>query len=68
MKKLIILCSCLLLTGCSSINETVNDATSWEKEKTYCVDGKKIWVLERGNDERINITSQIVGECEQAVE
>lgn len=65
MKKVICVVFCILfLCGCSSLNESFNDMQSWEKEKEYCSNGKKIWVLERGNDERINITSQIVGECE----
>ncbi|WP_115715147.1 hypothetical protein [Amedibacterium intestinale] len=65
MKKLLFCVCCLLiLSGCSEFNEKLNDSQSWEKEKEYCSNGKKIWVLERGNDERINITSQIVGECE----
>lgn len=65
MKKLMMIGLSLLLVGCSGINETVNDMNSWEKEKQYCSNGKLIWVLERGNGERINITSQLVGECEQ---
>ena len=65
MKKLLFCVCCLfILSGCSEFNQKFNDSQSWEREKEYCVDGKNIWVLERGNGERINITSQIVGECE----
>lgn len=54
----------ILMSGCSKVTETVNDLSSWEKERIFCVEGQKIWVLERGNSERINITSQIVGTCD----
>ena len=53
----------LLLAGCSTWNESYNKMASYEKEKYKCVNGKNIWIMEKGNDEGITLISQIVGEC-----
>lgn len=67
MKKLIafmLLGTTLFLGGCSTVNKAVNDMSAYEQESEYCKEGKKIWVLERGSEKGVTITSQVIGTCE----
>ena len=54
----------LSLSSCSVFNKAYNGLAAYEKESYKCIEGNKIWILEKGNDEGIAVTSQIVGACQ----